>query len=325
MTTFDTRIISAQATLDKGGNDLPDEAAESASLFALLDMMDFFMLEIPTLHEAIVYGSPPDAHTDERILYDKLANADTNEDGIGDGWRIGGTSWLTALQTVWQHKDELNLSGTIAGITYDVRDSVPPLATILDELPGLVEAALPPHPMGVLLSPTSQPDATPPHYVVRCVYERPGCQPLPFIPTDPALATALARRTRETTVSAPSLPFTIAAFFDPDAPMRPVRITMPDTSLQNLRKYQQNVSIVLSKKLREQICQLSGLSLDQIENGELNDCENDFSIGMICSMSIPIITICALILLLIIVNLLNIVFWWLPFFKICIPVPVAED
>jgi hypothetical protein len=46
---------------------------------------------------------------------------------------------------------------------------------------------------------------------------------------------------------------------------------------------------------------------------------------MICSLSIPIITICALILLLIIVNLLNIVFWWLPYFKICFPIPMGSS
>ena len=40
---------------------------------------------------------------------------------------------------------------------------------------------------------------------------------------------------------------------------------------------------------------------------------------MICSLSIPIITICALILLMIIVSLLNIVFFWVPLFKICLP------
>ena len=41
---------------------------------------------------------------------------------------------------------------------------------------------------------------------------------------------------------------------------------------------------------------------------------------MICSFSIPIITICALIVLMIFVSLLNIVFWWLPFFRICLPI-----
>jgi hypothetical protein len=37
------------------------------------------------------------------------------------------------------------------------------------------------------------------------------------------------------------------------------------------------------------------------------------------SLSIPIITICAMIILFIFLNLLNIVFWWLPFVKICFP------
>ena len=43
--------------------------------------------------------------------------------------------------------------------------------------------------------------------------------------------------------------------------------------------------------------------------------------GMMCSMSIPIITICALIFLTIIVSLLQIIFFWLPFFKVCFPLP----
>ena len=48
-------------------------------------------------------------------------------------------------------------------------------------------------------------------------------------------------------------------------------------------------------------------------------CGDTIDIGMMCSFSIPIITICALILLMMIVGLLNIVFWWMPFFRICIP------
>ena len=48
-------------------------------------------------------------------------------------------------------------------------------------------------------------------------------------------------------------------------------------------------------------------------------------LGLICSFSIPIITICALIVLMIFVILLNIVFWWLPFFRICFPVPLKGE
>jgi hypothetical protein len=39
-----------------------------------------------------------------------------------------------------------------------------------------------------------------------------------------------------------------------------------------------------------------------------------------CSFSIPIISICALIVLSIFIGLLNIVFWWMPFLKICFPI-----
>jgi hypothetical protein len=46
---------------------------------------------------------------------------------------------------------------------------------------------------------------------------------------------------------------------------------------------------------------------------------------MICSLSIPIITLCAFIVLMIFLSLLNIVFWWMAFFKICLPIPVRNE
>jgi len=52
-------------------------------------------------------------------------------------------------------------------------------------------------------------------------------------------------------------------------------------------------------------------------------CKDDAgaSLGMICSLSIPIITICALIILIIMVTLLDLIFHWLPFFFFCFPLP----
>ena len=52
-------------------------------------------------------------------------------------------------------------------------------------------------------------------------------------------------------------------------------------------------------------------------------CKSDsgIEVGMICSLSIPIITICALLLLMIIVTLLDIIFRWMPFFLFCFPIP----
>ena len=44
-------------------------------------------------------------------------------------------------------------------------------------------------------------------------------------------------------------------------------------------------------------------------------------LGWICSFSIPIISLCAFIVLNIFLQLLNLIFFWLPFLKICIPFP----
>ena len=52
--------------------------------------------------------------------------------------------------------------------------------------------------------------------------------------------------------------------------------------------------------------------------------EEHWDLGVICQFSIPIITICALILLIAIVFVLNIVFFWAAFFRICLPVPVRS-
>jgi hypothetical protein len=43
--------------------------------------------------------------------------------------------------------------------------------------------------------------------------------------------------------------------------------------------------------------------------------------GKICTLSIPIITLCALILLIIIVSLLDIIFRWVPYLIFCLPLP----
>lgn len=48
---------------------------------------------------------------------------------------------------------------------------------------------------------------------------------------------------------------------------------------------------------------------------------SEIGLGWLCSFSIPIITICAFILLNVVLSLLNLVFFWLPLVKICLPVP----
>jgi hypothetical protein len=136
---------------------------------------------------------------------------------------------------------------------------------------------------------------------VRCVYQRPGCGPL-----------------QPDVLSDPSPEFAIASFFDADAPGRPLSIALPvDTTIAGLRKAPRNVTVMLSRELRQQMSRVA--DMDKLIKKQLASGDS-FDLGLVCSLSIPIITICALILLMIIVSLLNIVFWWMPFFRICFPV-----
>lgn len=156
-------------------------------------------------------------------------------------------------------------------------------------------------------------------FVIRCVYSRRDCGPL-----------------HPPSVSAPTQRFQLANFFDPDAPARPIRITLPlDTSPAGLRKHNRNTAFIISDMLCGQIQRAKGLGLvdlvlsvlpwpfhKSLDAGSGGPCAaGGTNIGMICSLSIPIITICALILLIIIVTLFDLIFRWLPFFIMCFPVP----
>jgi hypothetical protein len=77
--------------------------------------------------------------------------------------------------------------------------------------------------------------------------------------------------------------------------------------------------VLLSDELRRQMKRVKGLK--QLMDGDVGAPDAGISFGVICSLSIPIITICALILLMIMVSLLDIIFRWVPFFMLCLPVP----
>lgn len=157
-------------------------------------------------------------------------------------------------------------------------------------------------------------------FVLRCAYVRCDCGPL-----DPTL------------MSAPSQRFQLASFFDPDAPARSIQISLPfDTTPAGLRKHNKNTAFVISDVLCGQIQRAKGLGLidlvrsvlpwplhKDLDSGGSGPCttKSGGSLGMICSLSIPIVTICALILLMIIVSLLDIVFKWMPYLIFCFPIP----
>jgi len=142
-------------------------------------------------------------------------------------------------------------------------------------------------------------------YIVRCVYDRPQCAVL-TLPAVPIMSPA-------------SQIFQLGSYFDPDAPARRIQVALPvDTTAATLRKYDKGVAFMISDQLNRQMQRATGLK--DLMNGEVGP-SGGFSLGMVCSFSIPIITICAMIVLMIFVILLNIVFFWLPFLKICFPLP----
>jgi hypothetical protein len=186
---------------------------------------------------------------------------------------------------------------------------------VVAALPTTAATALPP----VMLAAQLPIDAGDPGYfVIRFVFERPNCGPL-----QPAV------------ISDPSPVFQMAAFFDPEAPARPIRISLPmDTTPAGLRKFDKNTAFMMSDVLCKQMDGMCNLSLGDlvlsvlpwpfhkdlsISSGGMGGCQD--GAGMICSFSIPIITICALIILMMIVKLLDIVFNWMAFFKVCFSLP----
>ena len=141
-------------------------------------------------------------------------------------------------------------------------------------------------------------------YVIRCVYQRPQCGPLHPDVVSRSLAT----------------PFGIATFFDLDAPARPITISLPiDTSIAGLRKLAEERQLPHLEPAARADGARQGLQ-EGAADGTFGS-SGEFDLGMICSFSIPIITICALIVLMIFLSLLNIVFWWMPFLKHLLPDP----
>jgi hypothetical protein len=281
-----------------------------ASRFLLVDFADFLTTFAPDLWAALGSRTRP---RDPAVaaLYDALstkrADATVN------------THWREAVLAAWRS----------AAVLYgDAAGSLPPALNLArselsgDDLDKLV-AALPATPStpsagdtGVITS--IQGDSVPPpqapkldargswHYWIRCAYLRPQCP-----------------RPQDEVVSDPTDRFQIAGFFDLDAPSRAIHISLPiDTGIRDLRKLRKNVNFMISNQLRAQMNRVT--SLNDALKGQFAD-GGSFDVGLMCSFSIPIITICALLVLMIFVQLLNIVFWWLPFLRICLPISLESD
>ncbi len=120
-----------------------------------------------------------------------------------------------------------------------------------------------------------------------------------------------------------SEPFVIAPWYEGGG--TPAQIPMPDvTDRKLLKSLKPNVSFVLPPSLQ---CMLGGSPDDMIKGSFPSSCKSGGGIGLgwICSFSIPIITLCAFIVLNIFLSLFDLFFRWMLFIKICIPFPKSKD
>ena len=326
-TYFETRILRAfkgiRDQLASAPSSVSAADARNALLFAWLDLWQFLTTHLPAVARAIERETPTgradlgaDARSKRAVLRRLVVQARAGailrrvaehapdlEAGRLDGVSLphfsdGGASLdRDALRAAL---DRL-LAGNAPG--EDLAQGRPRLQA---EVNGALGTLGPSDPLPDDLRPPSTAPGEEGVYVVRCVYERPHCPP-----------------SRRTTVSAPSRPFRLASFFDAEAPARDINITLPGASVQDFRDSSQSVTMRFTKELRKQAQRIGDITFDKLQEGTVGPAPK-VNIGMICSLSIPIITICALILLLVMVVVLNIVFWWLPFFKICFPLPTGD-
>jgi hypothetical protein len=113
-----------------------------------------------------------------------------------------------------------------------------------------------------------------------------------------------------------SEPFTIAPWYE-SAGAAPVQVALPDATDRNLLKsLKPNVAFVVPPALNN----LLGGKADDLAKGQ-GEASPTPDLQWICAFSIPIITICAFIVLNIFLSLFDLIFRWLLFIKICLPFP----
>lgn len=98
------------------------------------------------------------------------------------------------------------------------------------------------------------------------------------------------------------------------------RIALPPFDRASLQAMKPNVAFELPPSLQNL---LASNSPSDLLDGKGKD-GGGLGIGWLCSFSIPIITICAFIALNLVLSLLNLFLRWMPFVKICLPIPTKK-
>ncbi len=290
--------------------------AQIEQLYALLELADFFQVNLPTLWAALNAGSGSGLPANMRLLYDRLTDGSR-----ADRFEIESDGSLELLGDLLMafkgHIELVRGQGDFPATDFDFRSFF--TANQLPALEGAVNAAIDEETQPIqvaggednelvrLITDQVQPrepegkDAT---YHVRVVYEYdPECPPL----VSPAA----------------SHPFQLAAYFDPDAPARLLKLEAPSMKPQDLRKYARGVGIEMGPELHKLTNCMAGDDLDGLIDS-IDGCDGGLSIRMICTFSIQIIFMIAFILMFSFLIILNFIFGWLFYFRICLPVPVKE-
>ena len=314
-TLLNMQVVPPWSNLSQLQEPSQSNQVQMISWYILLDLASYIEKYLPNIWQVMTGQQQANTLNDaEQKLLALLNNRVESTSGVALAQAL-----VTIAKDTNKNKLETVLDPYIPGSTewpdflYNLADAnLTPIVNQPDDeteaqskLEQLIEAALPPDHTGATLSSLGQPKpedkGNPTWFVIRCVFERPNCGPL-----------------KPPVVSPPTQVFKLAAFFDPDAPGRPIRISLPlDTSIAGLRKFNKNVTFVISDQLNKQMQSVS--NLQGVIQGNISP--GSGVIGQICSFSIPIITICAFMVLFIFLILLNIVFFWLPLFKICFPLP----
>ena len=109
--------------------------------------------------------------------------------------------------------------------------------------------------------------------------------------------------------------FRIAAWYETGDRAHPP-VPLPDPTAAFLSKAKPNCSFHVPASL---MGAMQGTSMSGLMSGSGGG--PPLTLDWICGFNIPLITICAFFVLSIFLALLNIIFFWLPFIKICIPFP----
>lgn len=119
--------------------------------------------------------------------------------------------------------------------------------------------------------------------------------------------------------SEPSAPYVIAPWYE--AGPAPVTVIPLPSPAQGLAAFQPNVAFAVPSDVADV---LRDNTPDMLIEGR-GTAGTKLGIQWICAFSIPIVTLCAFLILNLFLSLLNIIFWWLPFVKICFPLPKVEE